>query len=149
RYQKTGIRYSKKSLVPEGRLLLPDHRYLICGAFPLDITFSAPGAIGPGALVVGIQDAGVLSETAERADKASGGAIKRALSFSRFKGQAGQSLDIVAPAGVKASRFVLVGLGKADGFDAAAAERLAATVLGRLFVSGEQTLTFAIDPPKK
>jgi len=115
----------------------------------LDIGFSTPGAIGPGALVVGIQDGGVLSETAERADKASGGAIKRALSFSRFNGQAGQTLDIVAPAGVKASRFILAGLGKADGFDAAAAERLAATVLGRLLLSGEQTLTFAIDPPKK
>jgi leucyl aminopeptidase len=115
----------------------------------LDVSFSAPGAIGPGTLVVGIEDGGVLSETAGRADKASGGAIKRALSFSRFKGQAAQSLDIVAPAGVKASRIVVAGLGKAEAFDGAAAERLAATILGRLLVSGEQTLTFAIDAPKK
>jgi leucyl aminopeptidase len=115
----------------------------------LDISFSTPGAIGPGALVVGIQEGGVLSETAERADKATVGAVKRALSVSRFKGQAGQSLELVAPAGVKASRIVLAGLGKPEAFDSAAAERLAASVLARLLLSGEETLSFAIDPPKK
>jgi leucyl aminopeptidase len=50
---------------------------------------------------------------------------------------------------VKASRIVLAGLGKPEAFDAAAAERLAATILGRLLGSGEETLTFAIDAPKK
>jgi len=50
---------------------------------------------------------------------------------------------------VKASRIVLAGLGKTEVFDAAAAERLAATVLGRLLVGGEETLTFAIDLPKR
>lgn len=115
----------------------------------MDISFSTPGAIGPGALVVGVLDGGVLTEAAERADKAAGGAIKRALSVSRFKGQGGQSLDIVAPAGVKASRIVLAGLGKPENFDGAAAERLAATTLGRLLASGEETVTLAIDAPKK
>ena len=115
----------------------------------MDISFSSPAAIGPGALVVGVLDGGVLTEAAERADKATGGAIKRALSFGRFKGQSGQSLDIVAPAGVKASRIVLAGLGKPENFDGAAAERLAATALGRLLASGEETVTLAIDAPKK
>jgi leucyl aminopeptidase len=72
------------------------------GAFPLDISFSTPGAIGPGALVVGVQEGGVLSEAAARADKAAEGAVKRALSVSRFKGQGGQILELVAPSGVKA-----------------------------------------------
>jgi leucyl aminopeptidase len=115
----------------------------------MDISFVAPGAIGPGALVVGILDGGALTETAARADKATEGALKRALSVSRFKGQAGHSLELLAPAGVKASRIVLAGLGKAEAFDAAAAERLAATVMGRLLPGGEKRLTFAIDAPKK
>ena len=115
----------------------------------MDISFSAPAAIGSGALVVGVQDGGVLSEAAERADKATKGAIRRALSFSRFRGQGGQSLDLVAPAGVKASRIVLAGLGKPENFDAAAAERLAATTVGRLLGSGEEAITFAINAPKK
>jgi hypothetical protein len=65
----------------------------------LDIGFSAPGAIGSGALIVGVQDGGVLSETAERADKATKGAIRRALSFSRFKGsrRAGVWISLLLP----------------------------------------------------
>ena len=115
----------------------------------MEISFTAPGAIGPGALVVGILDGGVLTEAAERVDKATGGAVKRALSVSRFRGQSGHSLELLVPAGVKASRIVLAGLGKPDTFNEAAAERLAATILGRLLVGGEETITFAIDRPKK
>ena len=40
-------------------------------------------------------------------------------------------------------------LGKGEDFNAASAERLAATIVGRLLVGGEETLTFAIDRPKK
>ena len=115
----------------------------------MDISFTSRGNIGPGALVVGILDGGGLTAAAAAADEATGGAVRRALSVSRFKGQAGQSLELLAPAGVKASRIILAGLGKTEGFDAAAAERLAATVLGRLLVGGEETLTFAIDLPKR
>jgi leucyl aminopeptidase len=115
----------------------------------MDISFASRGNIGPGALVVGILDGGGLTAAAAAADEATGGAVKRALSVSRFKGQAGQSLELLAPAGVKASRIVLAGLGKTEAFNAAAAERLAATVLGRLLVGGEETLTFAIDLPKR
>jgi leucyl aminopeptidase len=115
----------------------------------MEISFAAPGAIGPGALVVGVLDGGTLTETAAHADEATNGAIKRALGVSRFKGQAGQSLELLAPAGVKASRIVLAGLGKPDGFDEAAAERLGATVIARLMATGEESLTFAIDRPKK
>jgi leucyl aminopeptidase len=114
----------------------------------MEISFAAPGAIGPGAVVVGVLDGGALSDAARRADQAIGGAIKRALQVSRFKGQAGHSLELLAPAGVKASRIVLAGLGKPDSFNEAAAERLAATIIGRLLVGGEETLTFAIDRPK-
>jgi len=115
----------------------------------MDISFSSRGGIGPGALVVGILDGGGLKAAAAAADEATGGAVTRALSVSRFRGQAGQSLELLAPAGVKASRIVLAGLGKTDAFNAAAAERLAATVLGRLLVGGEEILTFAIDLPKR
>ena len=43
---------------------------------------------------------------------------------------------------------MLAGFGKPAHFDGAAAERLAATVLGRLLVGGEETLTFALDAQK-
>jgi leucyl aminopeptidase len=115
----------------------------------MEISFAAPGAIGPGALVVGILEGGALTDAAARANRETGGALARALGASRFKGQVGHMLELLAPAGVKASRIVLAGLGKGEAFDEAAAERLAATVLGKLLTGGEETLTFAIDRPKK
>jgi leucyl aminopeptidase len=114
----------------------------------MQVSFVHPGAIGPGALVVGVLDGGTLTPEAQKADAATGGAVKRALGVSRFKGQAGQSIEVLAPSGVAASRIVLAGLGKGESFDTAAAERLAAGVVGRL-LAGEETLAFAIDLPKR
>ena len=115
----------------------------------MQISFGSSRAIGPGAWVVGVNDGGVLSPQAARSDEAAGGALKRALTFSRFKGQPGQTIELLAPAGVNSSRIVLAGLGKGEKFDGAAAERLAAGVVGRLLASGEETLTFAVDLPKR
>jgi len=115
----------------------------------MQISFGSSRAIGPGAWVVGVNDGGVLSLQAARSDEAAGGALKRALTFSRFKGQPGQTIELLAPAGVNSSRIVLAGLGKGEKFDGAAAERLAAGVVGRLLASGEETLTFAVDLPKR
>jgi leucyl aminopeptidase len=116
----------------------------------MEINFIRRGPqIGPGALVVGILDGGALTDAADAVDRATGGAVKRAIAASRFKGQSGHSLELLAPAGMQASRIVLAGLGRGESFDAAAAERLAATVLGRLLVGGEETLTFSVERPKR
>ena len=115
----------------------------------MEIVFERTRTIGEGALVVGAFDGGKLTDAAMAADKAAGGALSRAVAASRFRGQPGQSLELLVPAGVRATRVILVGLGKGEDFDAASAERLAATVVGRLFVGGEGTLTFAIERPKR
>jgi leucyl aminopeptidase len=115
----------------------------------MQISFAAPGSIGPGALVLSVQEGGVLSSQAARYDEMASGALKRAIEVSRFKGQGGQSIEVLAPAGVKASRIILAGVGKGEKFDGNAAERLAATISGRLLASGEETLTFALDLPKR
>jgi leucyl aminopeptidase len=113
----------------------------------MQIKFVPPSLTGTGAFALGVSEGGKLSGHAAEADRLSGGAIKRALAVSRFSGKSGQVLEIVAPAGLKASRLVLVGLGKPEKFDTLAAERTAAGVVGRLFANGETSLTFAIDPP--
>jgi leucyl aminopeptidase len=69
------------------------------------------------------------------------------MAVSRFSGKPGQILELVAPAGMKASRLLLAGLGKTAKFDGHAAERLGASVVGKLFTSGERAITFAIDAP--
>src|ERR1700712_505579 len=52
-----------------------------------------------GAWVVGAAEGSALLPAAVRADKASGGAVTRALKFSRFSGKAGQMMEVLAPAG--------------------------------------------------
>lgn len=114
----------------------------------MQIGFQAPSLEVPGAIVVAAAAGNVLTGPAERADKMSDGAIRRALSVSRFSGKAGQILELIMPPRLKASRLLLVGIGKPETFDGPAAERLAAGVIGRLFNSGEKAVFFFIDVPK-
>ncbi|MBI3677494.1 MAG: leucyl aminopeptidase [Proteobacteria bacterium] len=114
----------------------------------MQLSFAALSISGQGALVVGATAGRALMPSAAAADKASGGAITRALSHSKFTGKTGQVLDLVAPAGMAASRILLAGLGKADEFKRSGAETLAANVVGRLLTSGEKQIVFAIDGVK-
>ncbi|MDP9102502.1 MAG: leucyl aminopeptidase, partial [Pseudomonadota bacterium] len=56
----------------------------------------------PEALAVLAMEDGALSSAAQALDDATGGAVRRAIAASRFKGKAGQTLDLLAPAGLKA-----------------------------------------------
>ncbi len=116
----------------------------------MQLSFVAPSSSGTGvgAVIVGALDGGTLTPAAARLDKETGGALARALGFSKFTGKPSQMLELLAPAGVKASRIVLVGLGKASEFDGAKAENIAALVIGRLLGTGEKEAAFEIDPPK-
>src|SRR5471030_964197 len=68
------------------------------------------------------------------------GASGQAAAASRFTGAKGQTLDILAPAGTEAARLVLVGAGKAEGFDALGAEHAAASAYHAVKASGLETL---------
>jgi leucyl aminopeptidase len=65
-----------------------------------------------------------------------GGALAQAAAASRFTGAKGQTLDILAPAGVDAARLVLVGAGKAEALDAIGIEHAAATAYAAVKASG-------------
>jgi leucyl aminopeptidase len=101
-----------------------------------------------GAWVVGAVEGPDLLPAARKADQACGGAISRALKVSRFKGKPGQTLEVLAPDGAKASRVVVIGLGEAGKFDANAAENAAACVIAALSKAGETSVTLEIDAPK-
>ncbi len=55
-----------------------------------------------------------LTKATLEADEASGGAITRAQNAERFVGKEGEILEIPAPAGMKASRLLIVGTGDDD-----------------------------------
>ena len=116
----------------------------------MQISLNAPSnaASREGAWVVGALEGGALLPTAKMADKASGGALTRACKHSRFTGKSGQMLEVLAPAGLKASRLLLVGLGKAAGLDGKGLETLGAQIVGRLYASGETVANFELDLPK-
>ncbi|HKR90039.1 MAG TPA: leucyl aminopeptidase [Phenylobacterium sp.] len=68
------------------------------------------------------------------------GPFAQALAASRFTGAKGQTLDLIAPAGIDAARVVLVGAGKRDGFDLLGAEHVAANAYAALKSSGLEAL---------
>ena len=101
-----------------------------------------------GALVLGVMEDRKLTAQAETVDRKTKGALARAMAASRFTGARDQMLEILAPAGIAASRVLLVGLGKAEGFGALEAEAIGGTVVARLAASGEKDVAIAIDAPK-
>ena len=113
----------------------------------MQLSFAAPSLGASGALVVGVLGDGAFTPSAADADKATGGALKRAVAASgKFTGKPGQVVEVLAPQGLKASRVLLVGMGKE--FTAGAAEKLAAGMVARLYTAGVDTISFAIDVPK-
>jgi len=101
-----------------------------------------------GALVLGVLEERKLSAQAESVDRKTKGALTRAMAASRFTGGRDQMLEIMAPAGVAASRVILIGLGKPEGLGALEAEAIGASVYARLGASGEKDVAIAIDAPK-
>ena len=107
------------------------------------ISFASLSLPKTGAVVVGVKDGKVLTPSARDIDKRTGGAIKRALSSGRFSGAKGQSLELLAPAGIGNSRILLVGLGK--GLDELAQQALGGRILARMNAVGETAVTVIVD----
>jgi leucyl aminopeptidase len=98
------------------------------------------------ALAVLAFEDGEYSPAAEALDKQLSGALKRAVAASRFKGQAGQIVSILAPAGVAAGRVLVVGAGKQDAFDARGAESAGAHAFNAAKDSGSEKLLLLMPP---
>ncbi|MFS2317917.1 leucyl aminopeptidase [Maricaulis sp. D1M11] len=98
-----------------------------------------------GALAVPVFADKTLSDAAEAANSASGGAIARALDAARFDGKPGQVLELLAPAGVDAPRLVLFGLGDKEKLSDSVVEKSAAAVIGKLLLTGETEVTLRLD----
>lgn len=88
-------------------------------------TAKANPATFTGAVVYLVAEGGKLGVAAASADKASGGALKKALAGSKkFTAKRGQYLLLAAPSGVKASQLVLAGIGNPAELTAHAAEQV-------------------------
>src|SRR5215471_3775323 len=91
-----------------------------------------PVAAPPQGVLVVFTDEGLrVGEATRRALGAARDQLVRAARSERFTGKAGSTLDIVAPAGLKASRLVFVGIGK-DELKSRDLVKLGGTAMGRI-----------------
>lgn len=98
-----------------------------------------------GAVAVPVYAEATLSAAAKSVDEACGGSVSRAIAASRFSGKAGEILEILAPAGMDASRIVLFGLGDKAKADARTFEKTAAAVVGKVLLGGESAISIRLD----
>jgi len=112
----------------------------------MKIVFSGPGSAATGALVVGVLDGLKLTPSAKAADKKTGRAIMRAIKASNFKGKAGQSLSVLAPAETRLDQVLIVGLGKASEVDEVSLRKLGGQIYAALGASGSKAATVQVDP---
>lgn len=115
----------------------------------MNIMFSAIAMPRGGALVVGALEGGVLCKTGQEADKKTSGALTRAIRSSRFKGKLEQSLELLAPPGMTASRILIVGFGKPSELTSHSAEKIGNLFASKLSGSGEKLACAAIDAIEK
>ncbi len=109
------------------------------------IAFAKPDLSASGAVVAGVLADRVLTPAAAALDRQTKGALSRALAASRFKGKSDELLAVLAPAGLEASRVVLLGLGKPDKIDALAMQSAGGRLVAHLDQAGEHVAAVAMD----
>jgi leucyl aminopeptidase len=97
----------------------------------LKLEFSAPAAPARGVFVVFCDDSVKFGAETRKLLGATVDLVGRAASTERFKGKLGASLDLVAPAGLRASRLVVVGTGKTRDLKPKDFVRLGGVALGK------------------
>jgi leucyl aminopeptidase len=111
----------------------------------MNVAFAKLEVPTSGAIVAGVFANNKLSPGAARLDRQSRGAVARAIAASRFKGRADDVLVINAPAGTKASRIMLVGLGKEGEIDALGAQSLGGRIYATLGGAGDAAAAVLVD----
>ena len=109
------------------------------------ISFSDVVKDPDGAIAVFAAARKTLSPTAKKLDKRTGGAITRAMEASKFKGNRGQVLELLAPARLEAQRLIVIGLGDPATLTDLVAERAGGAIVGRLKTSGSKVVSIHAD----
>jgi len=111
----------------------------------MDVTFSKTAPPKTAALVAPVFEKADLEALLAAVDPDLAAHAAAAAKANGFGGKSTEILEIAAPPGVPNPRLVLVGLGKADGFAAAGAERLGARMAARLSHANETAAVLLLD----
>jgi leucyl aminopeptidase len=96
------------------------------------LSFASKTAPADGVVVMFAEEGRKLSPAAQDLDKKTKGLLSRAAEIAGFKGKKEQTVDILAPQGLKFARLVLVGLDKPSGYGPEDWLNLGGTVRGLL-----------------
>jgi leucyl aminopeptidase len=96
------------------------------------LSFASNAAPAEGVVVVFAEEGRKLTPAAQDLDKKTKGLLSKAAEITGFKGKKEQSVDLIAPQGLKAARIVLVGLDKPGTYSAEDWLNLGGTVRGLL-----------------
>jgi leucyl aminopeptidase len=99
-----------------------------------------------GILVVFCDDTLKFGSTTSKALGAAAGMIRRAAAANQFKGKSGSTLDFLTPEGVKASRLIVVGMGKASDLKGNDFLKLGGAAAGKLR-PGNEAVTIIAELP--
>jgi leucyl aminopeptidase len=99
---------------------------------PPKLEFASFAAPAKGVLVTFCEEGLKFGQAARRALAPSGDLVARAAATERFKGKSGSALDIVAPAGLDASRLVVLGVGKGRELKSRDFVKLGGLAMGRI-----------------
>jgi leucyl aminopeptidase len=111
----------------------------------MKITFSALRLPKAGALAVLVAANRKLLGSGEQLDKATGGALSRAMKANDFQGKKEELLELLAPSGLNNSRLVLVGVGDPKKLKGRDLQAIGAAVVGHLNGVGEVEATVAVN----
>lgn len=100
-----------------------------------------------GVLVLFKAGGAALGPKAQAVDQATGGAISRASAAPRFAGKSGECIDLLAPAGVKARRIVVLDLGEAAALTALSASRAGSALAKHLETEAEDAAFLLFETP--
>tara|TARA_R110002110_G_scaffold182692_7_gene389131 strand:- start:2446 stop:3939 length:1494 start_codon:yes stop_codon:yes gene_type:complete len=111
----------------------------------MNTSFADISLARPGALAVLVTEGAALPAVASDLDGKLDGALKRAMKAAGFTGKSGTVLEMPGPKGVRASRVLLVGLGKSGDLSAAGFEKAAGELVGRIEKTKETALAIVLD----
>jgi leucyl aminopeptidase len=103
-------------------------------------------AISRGIVVVFCDDMLKFGDAASKALGAAADLVGRVAAANRFKGKSGSTLDILAPQGLKASRLIVVGVGKLSAIKNDDFLKLGGVIAGKLH-AGSEAVTVVADLP--
>src|SRR4029078_13330056 len=96
------------------------------------LSFASQTAPADGVAVVFAEEGPRLSAAAQDLDKKSKGLLSKAIGITGFKGKKEQTVDLIAPQGLKFARVLLVGRDKPGSHEPEAWVRFGGTVGGRM-----------------